>query len=140
MKFNSVTGAGEIITNLRYRTKRVGIGVQEGLILAGHFLQAESQRKVPVEFGLLRASAYTRVKGSLFSTEVFVGYTSAYALYVHELVAMKLKGQPRKPSPPHIGKYWDPQGSGQAKFLEEPARTHRSTMRAMIAARAKLYE
>ncbi len=52
--------------------------------------------------------------------EVHVGYTSAYSVYVHEAVAMKLKGKPR----PTKGKYWDPQGQGQAKFLEEPARTH----------------
>lgn len=50
-----------------------------------------------------------------------VGYKAAYALYVHEAVGMKLKGQPRRP--PRKGYYWDPQGRAQAKFLEQPART-----------------
>lgn len=54
-------------------------------------------------------------------TTVIVGYTAAYAIYVHERVEMKLKGQPRRK--PSKGKYWDPQGRAQAKFLEEPART-----------------
>lgn len=50
---------------------------------------------------------------------VVVGYTAAYALPVHENIEMKLKGQPR---PKGRGRYWDPQGRAQAKFLEQPAR------------------
>ena len=49
---------------------------------------------------------------------VLVGYTSAYALYVHENMEQKLRGQPR---PSGKGVYWGPQG--QPKFLEAPART-----------------
>ena len=60
-------------------------------------------------------------------SSVEVGYTAAYALYVHEAVAMKLKGKPRSvrrgKKKGSRGKYWDPQGRAQAKFLEEPART-----------------
>lgn len=51
---------------------------------------------------------------------VAVGYAAAYAIYVHENVEMKWKGQPRHK--PHKGSYWDPPGRGQAKFLEQPAR------------------
>lgn len=75
---------------------------------------------------------------------VIVGYTAAYALHVHENVEMKWKGLPRDPrkwsfhpttgrqikhqknprkrqvSPK--GKYWDPQATGSAKFLEAPFR------------------
>jgi hypothetical protein len=51
---------------------------------------------------------------------VTVGFTAAYALYVHEKVEMKLKGQPRPGK--NRGRFWDPQGRAQAKFLEEPAR------------------
>lgn len=53
-------------------------------------------------------------------TEVHVGYTAAYAVYVHENKKMTLKGKPR---PRRRGFYWDPQGKAQPKFLEEPART-----------------
>lgn len=51
---------------------------------------------------------------------VVVGYTAAYAIYVHENTQMKLKGKPR---PKNRGMYWDPQGKAQPKFLERPART-----------------
>ncbi len=72
-------------------------------------------------------------------TSVTVGYTAAYAMAVHENLEMKWKGIPRDPRErstksgkhqqnprprrvnPH-GLFWDPQGQGQAKFLEAPAR------------------
>lgn len=49
-----------------------------------------------------------------------VGYSAGYAAWVHENIEMKGKGQPRRSG---RGNYWDPAGKGQAKFLEEPART-----------------
>jgi len=52
---------------------------------------------------------------------VIVGYTASYAVYVHENLEMKLKGQPRKGAG-HGGNYWDPPNRGQSKYLEEPAR------------------
>jgi len=94
-----------------------------GLRAAGLELQRASQQMAPVEFGNLRASAYTTSRGTGFGTIVEVGYTASYALFVHEKVGMVLRGQLRSPSPPHQGRYWDPQGRAQAKFLETPART-----------------
>ena len=54
------------------------------------------------------------------SESVIVGYTAKYALYVHENTEMTLKGQKRPGK--NRGKFWDPQGRAQAKFLETPAR------------------
>jgi len=48
---------------------------------------------------------------------VVVGFTSRYAIYVHENMEPKLKGEKR---PSGLGVYWGP--SGQPKFLEQPAR------------------
>lgn len=72
---------------------------------------------------------------------VAVGYTAAYALAVHEDTEMAWKGLSRDPRIRRIeqggdesrarprerrrepkGKFWDPQGRGKAKFLEDPAR------------------
>lgn len=52
-------------------------------------------------------------------SSVIVGFTAAYALWVHENLEMKWKGLPRRP--PGKGYYWDPQIAGP-KFLENPAR------------------
>jgi hypothetical protein len=89
------------------------------------------------------------------TTVVIVGFTAAYALYVHERVEMKWKGLPRGQGfrrnkdgsvavPNKIlaggestthkqGFYWDPQGRGQAKFLEEPARTMSKELGRIVA-------
>ncbi len=64
---------------------------------------------------------------------VIVGYKAKYALNVHEMTKMTLKGKPRADfgktkagvsfgGGTGKGKYWDPQGKAQAKFLEAPAR------------------
>jgi len=55
---------------------------------------------------------------------VIVGYSTNYAIHVHENVEMKWRGLPRMPRPPKKGNYWDGRGGakGQAKFLEQPAR------------------
>ena len=68
----------------------------------------------------LRARAAKSVKED--NVSVIVGYTAAYALYVHERIEMKWKGMPRHA--PSKGFYWDPQGRAQAKFLEAPARMY----------------
>lgn len=116
----TITGMNTVIANMAQSQKNIGEGVSRGLRLAGLALQRESQMVVPVDFGPLKASAYTRAQGKGIDTVVTVGYTAAYALYVHEQVGMKMKGQPR--TAPSKGNYWDPAGRGQAKFLEEPMR------------------
>lgn len=63
-------------------------------------------------------------------SEVVVGYTASYAMFVHENKEMKLKGKSRTGGK---GKYWDPQGRAQAKFLEEPARTMMPELGRVIA-------
>ncbi len=133
----TVTGQGIILKNIGNAHNRIGDAVAQGLLFAGYTLQAESMLLAPVEFGNLRASAFTRAVGRGWNTEVFVGYTAAYALYVHELVGMVLQGQPRVPSPPHIGNYWDPQGQAQAKFLEAPFRTFKPRLIAIVGAQVK---
>jgi len=71
-------------------------------------------KKLTKQLDALAKEATTQAK-----SHVIVGYTASYALYVHENIEMKLKGKLR---PKGRGKFWDPQGRGQAKFLEEPAR------------------
>ncbi len=117
-----ISGQVTVVVNLNQLVAKTGRGAADGLRKAGAELLRQSQMLVPVEFGNLRASGYVNSSGAGFSTVVEVGYTASYALYVHEQVAMKLQGIARRPSPPRIGKHWDPQGRAQAKFLEDPAR------------------
>lgn len=116
---NQVEGVRDVLNNLNRANQRIAEGISRGLRLAGLTLQRESQKLVPVDFGVLKNSAFTRVVGQGYGTVVSVGYTASYAMFVHEKVGMKLKGQPR---PGGRGRYWDPQGRAQAKFIEEPSR------------------
>lgn len=128
-------GLDNVLKNLKREKKSMGDRVELGLKAAGLFLQRESQKVVPVEDGNLKASAFTRATGKGYDTQVSVGYTAAYALYVHEAVGMVLKGQPR---PSGKGNYWDPAGRGQAKFLEEPYRRLTPELRKIIRNYAKV--
>ncbi len=62
-----------------------------GLKRAGLFIQRESQKIVPVEFGLLKNSARTETAGKGFDAEVTVSYQTAYAILVHENLDAKHK-------------------------------------------------
>lgn len=65
---------------------------------------------------------------------VIVGFTAAYALWVHERVEEKWRGLPRPPSESgrDRGNYWDPAGRGQSKFLEAPAREMQDELVALV--------
>ena len=81
------------------------------------------------------------------NVSVIVGYTAAYALYLHERIEMKWRGLPRdrsvrledKKGGPVIygytagggkGLFWGPRG--QAKFLEQPARMLKSVLAKIV--------
>ncbi len=70
------------------QAKRMEVGLKK----AGLFIQRESQKIVPVEFGLLKNSARTTAEGKGFDTEVNVSYETSYAIFVHENLDAKHKG------------------------------------------------
>ena len=127
-----VHGVQGVLKNMKGSQQSTIDQVAGGLRRAGLLIQRESQQRVPVNTGQLKNSAFTRRTGPL---EVRVGYTAAYALYVHENVEMKLKGQPRPLTSDGTsqGRYWDPQGRGQAKFLENAYRENLAKIRSIIA-------
>lgn len=107
-----VEGLDMVMRNLRSElNKRKDVTIQ-GLLAGGLIIQGEAQERVPVEYGHLRASAYTR-KSPEDPNVVEVGFSASYALYVHENLDQRLKGVPR---PSGLGVYWGPHG--QPKFLE----------------------
>jgi hypothetical protein len=85
--------------------------------------QIQNLEKVVAKLRELAAKARKEGKAS-----VAVGYTARYALFVHENLRQKLKGQPR---PYGLGVYWGP--NGQPKFLEGPARQLRRVLADIIA-------
>jgi len=145
-------GTENVLRNIKGAERKIGLAVARGLKKAGLLLQREAQLKVPVNFGILKASAFTRAEGEAVKTVVNVGFTAGYAIYVHENreiwpPGMRLKGQPRMggsvDSAGRVrdtkggqfrkgGRYWDPQGKAQPKFLEEPFREFGPTLRQVV--------
>lgn len=100
--------------------------VTNGLAVAGEFIKSEAQQLTPVDEGVLRNSAFSKMQTSGSKVFVAVGYTAKYAPAVHE-APMTLKGKPRggfgkTKSGESLGggsgkgNYWD---GGENKFLEK---------------------
>ena len=83
--------------------ERLKTNLNEGIFKAALALQAEAQKRSPVDTGALRASAFTRKEGTPERIEYVVGFTQHYGIYVHEMVGSTFK-------------------VGEPKFLEGPAR------------------
>ncbi len=126
-----VEGLREAVQNLVDEIASTEGLTVEGLMAGGLIILAEAQRRVPVEYGNLRASGFVQ-KSPNDPNSVDIGFTASYAMAVHENLEQKLKGQPR---PSGIGVYWGPEG--QPKFLETAARDKSSEVLREIARRSK---
>ncbi len=71
---------------LKGKFLRYGLLIGQNLIRAGYYIQRESMKIVPILTGNLRGSAFTRFSGTGLQTRVQVGYTAAYAIFVHEIL------------------------------------------------------
>lgn len=108
-------GLGSIRNRLDRATNEYLRKLTLGLKRAGLFLQRESMQVVPVDTGNLRASAFTMCIGdNTEAVQVQVGYSAAYALYVHENLDARHKA----------GK--------TAKFLEAPLRENLDEIKAIV--------
>lgn len=131
---DSVTGFEEVMKNLNSQINGIKNRSFAGLMEAGLKIEAASNERAPSEYGNLRGSSYTR-KSQDESLAVEVGYTAAYAVYVHENLEMKLAGQLR---PSGLGKYWGPKGEN--KFLEKTVRLNEANIVKIIQHHASVGE
>jgi len=146
-----IDGVNTVIKNLTKVGSNLAKGTARGLTLAGHFLERESRKIVPVQLGNLKASSFTRnVGGSGFRTDIIVGYTAKYAVFVHEdleaahgeafnikhaqeiATARGTKAGTAKGGMFRRGK------DQQAKFLEKPAREKRGEIIDIIQKNARI--
>ena len=147
-----IKGMQQVISKLKRVPKdHLGPGVARGLKIAGLHLQRESQKIAPVQLGNLKNSAFTRASGSGLKTDVIVGYTAAYAAYVHEdpdkahgedfnvkhaAEIVHAKANNLKAATAEGGMF--KRGPNQQyKFLEKPAREHRTELLKIIRNEAR---
>lgn len=131
-----VVGYEQVLRNLNREVAGIKGRTMAGLLEAGLLIQRSAQQKVPIDTGNLRASAYTRRHESK-SLAVVVGFTAAYAVFVHENLEQKWKGKSRRTGSKK-GRYWDPQGRAGPKFLERAVRENTRQALAAIQRHAKV--
>lgn len=128
-------GLDVVLKNLNMKVEKLGGATLDGLLAGGVVVQGTAMRYVPVEFGKLRESAYTRraqemeTRGKVM---VEVGFSIYYAPYVHENLEMRLKGQKR---PSGLGVYWGPRG--RSRFLAEAVEEKTEKVVEIVANRLK---
>lgn len=117
----------QVMKNLNREIKDIADRTMGGLLAGGLVIERESNLHVPREYGNLVGSSYTR-KAQDGELAVEIGYTAAYAVFVHENLAQKLKGQPRASG---LGVYWGP--AGQPRFLANAVRNTQDEVVKVIA-------
>jgi hypothetical protein len=129
---DGVRGFDEVMRNLNEQINGIKDRSFAGLMEAGLKIEAGSNERAPREYGNLVGSSYTR-KAQDDSLAVEIGYTAAYAVYVHEDLEMNLHGEPR---PSGLGVYWGPKGEN--KFLEKTVRLNEKNIVEIVMQRAKV--
>jgi len=133
MKLAKVTGLPQLVKKLKLLYPTCGKGMERGLKKAGIHLLGKSQKEVPVDKGILRASGFVRkTNGSGMNAEIGVGYTAEYAIYVHENLDAVHGAEYNQKYADGSEKQRGP--NQKAKFLEDPAREERGTMFSIIEA------
>jgi len=140
-----VFGVKEIRNNMRKACILLGDNVRRGLIRGGLFLERESKKVVPVQFGNLKSSGGSKAVGFGWNTDVIVYYNADYAVYVHENTKAlhgeafnrKYSKQIASAKTSKQKKVWFRRGPKQrSKFLEAPAREKRKQILYIIRASA----
>lgn len=129
---DGVRGFDEVMRNLNEQINGIKDRSMAGLLEAGLKVEARSNERAPNHLGNLAGTSYAR-KAQDGSLAVDIGYEATYAIYLHENLEMKLKGEPR---PDGLGVYWGP--NGENKFLEKTLRENTDLILQIIQQRAKL--
>lgn len=127
-----IKGLNKVLGNLNKEIGKIKDATDAGLLAGALHIQRDAQKRVPIEYGNLRASAYTQPHPDKAHV-VQVGFGSSYAAAVHENMEQKWKGKPRKSG---LGSYWGPEG--EPKFLEKAIAETKDLVLRTIAAYAKV--
>lgn len=83
----NVTGLQTVLRNLNSAIQEIEGGTRRGMQEVGIFIKAESMEAVPHDKGVLINSAFYNTAETTRGPVVRIGYTAAYAPYVHEMPA-----------------------------------------------------
>lgn len=128
-----VHGLDDVLGNLNREIEGIKERGGDGCLKAARYVEGEAKKRVPVDSGNLRASGYSR-REQAGKDAAEVGFSASYAVFVHENMEQKLKGQPRR-SGSGKGRYWE---TGQPKFLQSVLEEDRDTILDIIREEAEV--
>lgn len=100
-------GGNRVRSNMRRLVAQIrGPITQRAMAEILIIIEGRAVNLTPVDTSNLVNSRFRQVTNTLTGTKGVIGYTAAYALYVHE-ASGKLRGRPRDPSKPGRGNFWD---------------------------------
>ena len=99
-------GTDKVLKNINKEIAGIKGRSTAGLLKGALVVEREANKRVPVEYGTLRASSYVR-KSQNNPSAIVIGYSASYAINVHENKEMALQGKPRQSG---LGVYWGPKG------------------------------
>lgn len=114
----NIKGLTSMLALLHRMAKNADQAFGAALHAQGLKIMANAKKMVPVDTGKLKGSGFVESpKMSGGKPVVVIGFGAEYALAVHESPGT-LKGEPRT-GERSKGRYWDPQGQAQPKFLQK---------------------
>jgi len=92
MMLLKLTGVSNLQRQLTKAAAQMGMSFEVNAKRAGLYILRESKKIVPVDTSTLKNSGFVRnVGGPGWAADVIVGYTAAYAVFVHERTDLKHK-------------------------------------------------
>lgn len=138
-------GLDDVLKSLNKEIEGIQGNTRKGLYKAGIFIKGEAVERTPIDFGVLRGSAFTQISplASKEKPSVTIGFTAEYAAWVHEM-PMTLKGKSRSDfgktragvsfgGGSGKGVYWQ---GGENKFLEKAVKQNTSEILEIIKTEA----
>ncbi|MGM0409192.1 MAG: hypothetical protein ACQEQF_00400 [Bacillota bacterium] len=108
-----LTGLQNVLQNLNEKIDDIKNMSEQGVYKAALIIERESKKRTPVDTGNLKAGTYTRPLKTSRGPGAEIGYTSNYAIHVHEKTENR-----------HI--------VGEAKFLEKALKAKEKQVLAAI--------
>lgn len=81
----TITGIPQVVRNIERAIAGIETRSKAAMQEVGLVVKADALKRTPVDTGHLRGSAYIQVTSNRGQSVVEVGYTAAYAPYVHEI-------------------------------------------------------
>lgn len=80
----AISGIDKVLSNLNRSVTGIKNRSRQGIQVAALMVLGTSKKLTPVDTGNLRAGTYTKLLGGLNNPGAEIGYTAAYAVFVHE--------------------------------------------------------